>query len=389
MMTTPSSPPNILAITLGDPLSINACALIRALQNVFESSLHKNIKIIFMGKKKLFLRELSRAEDHGWCSQKLTKTLKTLPTFSDASSHNHTLWNQVLSQESSAWVWLEGSKLADTVIATSMSQQERGKASAEPLFMIKDLSEYLHSHLPNAHLAVLTAPVDKFCLKQAGFEYGGQSEFFESIWKSPGIMVLAGDHLRVGLLSHHIPLREASSVLSIDLIIRKSRLFYKSLAQLRDRGMLLKKEDPTSPLSVALCGLNPHLSDGGLIGDEEKTYFEPAVKILQKEGMAVDLLSADSAYYKAYKGEYQGVLAAYHDQGLAPLKMLEFERAINMTLGLRHFRVAPAHGPASELYGRADFFYGGFLKALQSCINYLQHATQRNNGGAISSTDNK
>lgn len=393
-MTEPSTPQSsgILAITLGDPLSINAAALMRCLQRILLSSECPAAKIILLGKRELFLAELKEAQKQQWCSAAFYEALQNIPLkhFPAQAEDGPSFWHSLLTTPLPApcassraeWVWVDGAVSADALSQRDprfMSNAVRGLISAEPLYAIRQLSECLSTWPTDTPppLAAFTAPVNKACLMSAGFEYAGQSEFFESIWQAPGIMVLAGDHLRVGLLTHHLPLGEVSSHISQELIIRKVCLFHQALQDLRKMALLLKGEDPTQELALALCGLNPHLSDGGLIGDEEQRYFEPAVEVLrQRHGINVDLLSADSAFYQTYRGRYQGVLAAYHDQGLGPLKMIDFEQAINITMGLRHYRAAPAHGPASELYRSCDFFYGGFLKGLLSCLRYLELQTR-------------
>lgn len=436
---TPTPPP-VLAITLGDPLSINARALIIALQELHheitslahDSSSDHALKIFLIGHRGMFLSELEKAHLANQCHHKIYSALKGAPIFpapsaflatqqanhngksqhSDTNSEDDSItikpqphfWPQVLKavykpcDSSGIYHWIDLSSSLNTLLSTTplsnlplsplqLSKKQRGQIAGSCLEALTGLSQALerpydhdgrpqnqkHTETTTPALAVYTAPVDKSCLASAGYTWSGQSEFFFQLWQKNGIMVLAGSHLRVGLLSHHLPLRQAADAVSRELVIEKALALYHSTAELRTWGITLADENRAGPPRLGICGLNPHLSDGGLLGHEEAEYFEPAVKELRYRGLAVDLLSADSAFYRAYKGEYHAILAAYHDQGLGPLKMVDFEGAVNMSLGLRHFRCAPAHGPASELYDSEDFFTASTTNALKNALTYLEY----------------
>lgn len=219
-----------------------------------------------------------------------------------------------------------------------LSARDRGVCAVGCLDMLRQLP-------PTRRLAVITAPIDKAACRLAGFAWPGQTEFFEHIWDDKGIMILAGPRLRVGLVTNHEPLALVPGLLSRDLIRRKALLFRRTLQ--RVCGL----PEP----AIAVCGLNPHCGDGGLFGDEENRLIVPAVEeaALQVPGLKGPL-PADTVFHQALQGQWDGVLAMYHDQGLGPLKTVHFFDAINITGGLNHLRVSPDHGPAADLFLRGE-----------------------------------
>jgi 4-hydroxythreonine-4-phosphate dehydrogenase len=156
-----------------------------------------------------------------------------------------------------------------------------------------------------------------------------------------------GPPLRVLLATTHLPLREVFRLLTTDLLVRQSTLLARSL-----------REDWRLPEPrLGLCALNPHAGDGGLFGDEERVVFEPALGLLQAQGIdAQGPFSADTVFRRALAGELDAVVAPYHDVGMAAFKSVSFGRGVNVTLGLPLIRTSPDHGTAFDLVGtgRAD-----------------------------------
>jgi 4-hydroxythreonine-4-phosphate dehydrogenase len=146
----------------------------------------------------------------------------------------------------------------------------------------------------------------------------------------------------VALATTHVPLKRVAEQLSrekIELVIGLAAQACHDLGLPRAR--------------VAVCGLNPHAGEGGQLGDEEQTIIHPAVRAMQARGIeVVGPLAADALFYHAYRGEYDAVVAMYHDQGLAPLKMIGFETGVNWTLGLPFIRTSPDHGTAYDIAGQ-------------------------------------
>ena len=151
-----------------------------------------------------------------------------------------------------------------------------------------------------------------------------------------------GRWLRVALATTHVPIKLVADQLSqakIELTIELA------LQACRDLGLPRAR--------VAVCGLNPHAGEGGQLGTEEQTIIIPAVRAARNRGLdVIGPLAADTLFYQAYRGDYDAVVAMYHDQGLAPLKMIGFETGVNWTLGLPFIRTSPDHGTAYDIAGR-------------------------------------
>lgn len=192
--------------------------------------------------------------------------------------------------------------------------------------------------------AVVTAPVSKEALQSVGFLFPGQTEYFADAFGVEDFgMLLTGERLTVGLATIHEPLNAISSLLTPEKIIRISRL---TAAFLSRRGI-------TSP-KIAVAGLNPHAGENGAFGNEEQTIIQPALEILRSDGNATYAGPAvpDAIFREAALGAYDAVIAMYHDQGLIPLKLLDFDTAVNVTLGLPKPRTSPDHGTAYGIAGK-------------------------------------
>lgn len=212
----------------------------------------------------------------------------------------------------------------------------------------------LHSLEMAASLAVsgaasgmVTAPVSKSELAAVGFAFPGQTEFVahaSDIEAEDAVMMLAGPNLRAVPLTVHCALSEVSSLLSQELILRRCRVIHKAMQ--RDFGM----EAPR----LALAGLNPHAGEKGRMGHEEQNIIAPALAQLQAEGIAATgPHPADTMFAPHKRGTYDVAVAMYHDQALVPLKTLDFDKGVNMTLGLPIIRTSPDHGTAFDIAGQA------------------------------------
>ncbi len=203
---------------------------------------------------------------------------------------------------------------------------------------------------------LVTAPLNKFMLNEAGFYFPGHTEFLAS---SAGMdsknvcMHLCGSRLRVSLVTTHPRLRDVPDMITKDRIRTCLRLTSDFLQRLET------KEE------IAVCGLNPHAGENGQIGREEIDVIEPAIKEARQEGIkAQGPYPADTIFFHASRGEYGAVLAMYHDQGLAPLKLLHFQEAVNITLGLPFLRVSVDHGTGYGLVGRKEADTSSLRQAL-------------------------
>ena len=192
--------------------------------------------------------------------------------------------------------------------------------------------------------AMVTAPISKQVWGEAGFSYPGHTELLqEQAGRGRAVMLLVGGELRVGLATIHCALREVPGLLRRDDLVEILSVMHTDL----ERRFAI--EAPR----IAVCGLNPHAGEGGRFGDEEQTSIGPAVAGARERGVdARGPLPADTLFHRAVSGEFDAVLAMYHDQGLAPLKLHAFGHAVNVTLGLPLIRTSVDHGTAFDIAGR-------------------------------------
>jgi 4-hydroxythreonine-4-phosphate dehydrogenase len=210
-------------------------------------------------------------------------------------------------------------------------------------------------------VAVVNAPVSKQRLVPHGFPFPGQTEFYAAAFGVPEFaMMLTGPQLTVALTTCHVPLEQVPALLTSDSIVRTGRL----LAAFVDR------HGPASGLAsrILVAGLNPHAGEGGVFGREEIDVVRPAVNHLSGEWagtIAFEGPVSPDAVFRRAVAEKAAVLCMYHDQGLIPLKLLDFEDAVNHTLGLPIVRTSPDHGTAFELAGRNLASPASMIAAIQ------------------------
>lgn len=190
--------------------------------------------------------------------------------------------------------------------------------------------------------AIVTAPICKDAFHRAGLPEPGHTELLARLTGARRFaMMLFGDQIRVVLATRHLPLRQVPGALTRNSIIEAVELLAAALPWM---GF------PRARIGV--CGLNPHAGDGGLLGTEEKTIIAPALARCRRRGIQVEgPVPADAIFHRHLAGAYDAVVAMYHDQGLAPMKMLSFDSGVNLTLGLPILRTSPDHGTAFDLAG--------------------------------------
>ncbi|MDR0901741.1 MAG: 4-hydroxythreonine-4-phosphate dehydrogenase PdxA [Opitutaceae bacterium] len=202
---------------------------------------------------------------------------------------------------------------------------------------------------------VVTAPVSKEWLQKAGYAFPGQTEFFAARWGGEPVMAFCGGRLRVALATWHIPLRDVPASLTPALLART----VAAAAQLARAGGVAGEP------RIGVCGLNPHAGEGGMLGAEERDVLNPALDALRAAHPGLSRCEpGDSIFGRALRGEFDAVVALYHDQGLAPLKTIDFDEAVNVTLGLPHVRVSPDHGTAFGIAGRGAASPRSFANAV-------------------------
>ena len=202
---------------------------------------------------------------------------------------------------------------------------------------------------------LVTAPINKHNT-EAELHFKGHTEFLKHEFELDDVlMLMIFEELRVGLVSEHIPIREVADFITKEKILSKLRLFNDTLR--RDFGIL-------RPV-IAVLGLNPHCGDEGLIGKEEQEIIIPAIEQAKEEGiMAVGPYSADSFFAIGAYHEFDGVLAMYHDQGLAPFKTISRNKGVNFTAGLPIIRTSPDHGVAYDIAGKNRASISSFRNAI-------------------------
>jgi 4-hydroxythreonine-4-phosphate dehydrogenase len=198
--------------------------------------------------------------------------------------------------------------------------------------------------LKNGHgRALITGPLNKAFMLDAGFRFGGHTEFladYFNVGPDRVCMHLCGEKLRVSLVTTHPPLRRVP-----DLVTREKIIFCLKLT-----WDFVQKLGLTIP--IAVCGLNPHAGEQGRTGSEELEIINPAIREARALGINVQgSFPADTVFSRAWRGEFSAVLAMYHDQGLGPLKLVEFGKCVNITLGLPVVRTSVDHGTGYDLAG--------------------------------------
>jgi len=205
--------------------------------------------------------------------------------------------------------------------------------------------------------AIVTCPITKEGLKLAGVPHPGHTEFLAQMCGGADVvMMLAGDRLRVALATIHVSLRRALELLSPAVIERTIRI----------TDAFFRKFMGTKAPRIAVAGVNPHAGEGGLFGDEEATMVAPAVSVCRRAGLNVSgPYPPDTVFHRAFRGEFDVVVAMMHDQGLIPLKLVHFEDGVNVTMGLPVIRTSVDHGTAYDIAGRGAASPGSLLAAIR------------------------
>jgi 4-hydroxythreonine-4-phosphate dehydrogenase len=296
-----------LAISLGDPSGINSEILLKALNKLPK----RNISYVIYGSKKALEK-----------AKKLTSidlNIKEIKSINDVVKSGIYLIN-----------------LYDLDFEFGSPSKETGKASV--IYLESAVKDVLEKKAD----ALITLPISKQWIMESGFPYAGHTDYLAEVSSAKEYaMVLMCKKLKVALITTHIPLKDVPSQITKEKIISKVRLINREF----------KEKFGISKPKIAILGLNPHASDNGNIGNEEQNIILPAVKTLREDGIEITgPLSPDTAFNR-YK-DFDIYVAMYHDQGLIPLKLLCFRKAINITLGLPFIRTSPDHGTGYDIAGK-------------------------------------
>ena len=233
--------------------------------------------------------------------------------------------------------------------------KESGKAAFDALE--KAMSEYKEG----MYDVLVTAPIHKQMIQSESFTFPGHTEYIEqSIGEGKALMILANESLRMALATGHVPVSKIASTLTQELITEKLTIF----------NAALKSDFGIGAPRIAVLALNPHAGDGGVIGTEEETIITPAIKAAREQGIiCFGPYTADGFMGSGAFSHFDGVLAMYHDQGLAPFKTLAMENGVNFTAGLPIIRTSPDHGTAFDIAGKNMASPDSFRQALYMAID--------------------
>lgn len=248
------------------------------------------------------------------------------------------------------------SNLDPESILPGKPNEESGRA------MIDYITNAIDMAMCNAISGIVTCPVNKTVIKMAGYKFPGHTELLAARTKcNDFVMMLAGEKLRVVLVTIHIPLKDVPAVLSVEKIYKTIRITGKSLTE------RFGFKNPR----VAVAGLNPHAGEEGIFGDEEEKIITPAIRLAKKEGFNVSgPYPPDTIFYHAAKGHYDAVVCMYHDQGLIPFKMQHFTNGVNTTLGLPIIRTSVDHGTAYDIAGTGQADPGSLIEAIKMAATH-------------------
>ncbi len=244
--------------------------------------------------------------------------------------------------------WEDGGGVA----GKTPSDLEAGRAAAQNIEAAARLA------LSGEADAIVTGPVNKLALHGAGYRFPGVTEFLAHIAGDiPVAMMLTTGRLRVVLVTTHLSLRDAIAAVTTERVVQAGRIAIDALRQWW--GI-------TSP-RLALCALNPHAGEGGLFGDEDDRLLRPAASALDAAGP----LPADTVFVRALRGEFDAVLAPYHDVGMTALKVSGFGTGVNVTLGLPFIRTSPDHGTAFDIAGKGIADPGSMRASLELAVQLV------------------
>jgi 4-hydroxythreonine-4-phosphate dehydrogenase len=220
---------------------------------------------------------------------------------------------------------------------------------------------------------VVSGPISKERLASIGWKFPGQTEFFAARWGGDPVMAFCGGRLRVVLLTWHIPLRAVAAELNLENFTR-TVCAADELVRADDRTGLSSDLGTAgersfgaakSPVRIGVCGLNPHAGEAGLIGREEIELINPILDSLRPRFPGLSKAEpGDTVFARQLRGEFDVAIAMYHDQGLAPLKTVDFEESVNVTLNLPFVRTSPDHGTAFSIAGRGKASARSFANAV-------------------------
>jgi len=277
-------------------------------------------------------------------------------------------WYRVDAAHDPTHRWLDDVVVLDDtshgdLITLATEPTKRGGSASKQWVESAIADALLEPHAPRHVDAVVTGPISKQSWNMAGFKWLGHTELLAARTKSKrACMVFESPQLRVALATVHIPLMSLRDVLTIGCVFEPIDLGWQACQQL---GI-------TRP-RIAVCGLNPHAGEDGLLGDEENRVIAPAISMAREQGIdAHGPFPADTIFRQAVGGRWDMVVAMYHDQGLIPLKLLGGGTAVNWTIGLPIIRTSPDHGTAFDIAGSSVANHDSMRSAISLAVQLAQ-----------------
>lgn len=280
------------------------------------------------------------------------------------SFHKKALNNSIQINEITSIDEINHAKLNLLNIWNEDVEVEIGKASkVSGEYAAKSLEQSVEQLKKNKIDVLLTAPINKETIQSETFCFPGHTEFLEEKLDGKSLMILMTNELRIGLITGHIPIAKVAETISPELIKEKVEIMHQSLRQ--DFGINKPK--------IAVLGLNPHCGDKGVIGKEEDLIIKPTIDQIKENGKLVyGPYSADGFFGSKTYEKFDGILAMYHDQGLAPFKALSFGNGVNYTAGLSEIRTSPDHGTGFDIAGKNIADPSSFKAALFTAIDVFK-----------------
>ena len=245
-------------------------------------------------------------------------------------------------------------------IEIGQPSQEAGAAA------LKALDRAMTDYRSKLYDVLVTAPINKATIQSPGFHFPGHTEYIEtSVGEGQkALMILMNETLRVALVTTHLPIKDIAKAITKEGIVEKATIFHKAL----------KRDFRISSPRIAVLSLNPHAGDNGLLGSEEKDIILPAIEELADKGIqAFGPFAADGFFGSGAYDHFDGVLAMYHDQGLAPFKTIALESGVNYTAGLPIVRTSPDHGTAYDIAGKGVADENSMRQAIFTAIDVFRN----------------
>ncbi|GFD95084.1 4-hydroxythreonine-4-phosphate dehydrogenase [Alteromonas sp. KUL156] len=231
-------------------------------------------------------------------------------------------------------------------------------------FALKSLQAAVGALKKNQIDLIVTAPINKENIQSEEFKFPGHTEYLEENFDGRSLMILMTNELRIGLITGHIPVSKVSETITPELIKSKVEIMYNSL----------KQDFNISKPKIAVLGLNPHCGDNGIIGTEDDKIIRPTITEIKETGKLVfGPYAADGFFGSKTYEQFDGVLAMYHDQGLAPFKALSFGNGVNFTAGLSKVRTSPDHGTGFDIAGKNNANPTSFKEALFTSLQIFKN----------------